>query len=135
MRWDTSRVIFFTSVDDWLDQMKKVDFVIGCRIHGTMAAVSAGTASLILPTDFRILEMAQAMKIPMIAGAQLNELCSANFNLTAIMEKVFNRFNFTEFEENRSLAIRRYADIRAPVWNKELGSGGLWVVVFSTPFS
>lgn len=113
IHWDTSRVMFFTSVVDWLDQLKTVDFVIGSRIHGTMAAVAAGAACLILPTDFRTLEMAQAMNIPMIAGAELDELDAATFNLTATMEKVLSRFDFVEFEKTRRAAIRTYSDILA----------------------
>ena len=57
--------------------------------------------------------MAQAMKIPMIAGAELDELDAATLNLTATMEKVLSRFDFVEFEKTRRAAIRTYSDMLA----------------------
>ena len=72
--WNASRIWFFGNMPDWMNALSEVDFVIGCRIHGTMAAIAAGKAAWILPTDFRTLEMAQAMKLPMIFGSELDRL-------------------------------------------------------------
>ena len=72
--WNASRIWFFGNMPDWMNALSEVDFVIGCRIHGTMAVIAAGKAALILPTDFRTLEMAQAMKLPMIFGSELDRL-------------------------------------------------------------
>ena len=86
--WNASRIWFFGYMPDWMNALSEVDFVVGCRIHGTMAAIAAGKAALILPTDFRTLEMAQAMKLPMIFGSELDRLNPNNFNLSAVINAV-----------------------------------------------
>ena len=96
---------------DWMNALSEVDFVIGCRIHGTMAAIAAGKAALILPTDFRTLEMAQAMKLPMIFGSELDRLNPNNFNLSAVINAVCTTYDFKAFEDTRRIAVRKYQEI------------------------
>jgi len=109
--WNTSRIKFFVDVQAWMHELNQVDFVIGCRIHGTMAAVSAGTASLILPTDFRTLEMAQAMNLPSVFGTELSALKVETFNLPKLIKKVATNFDFDVFERTRRAAIETYRDM------------------------
>lgn len=111
IEWNTSRIKFFVDVQAWMHELKQVDFVIGCRIHGTMAAVSAGTASLILPTDFRTLEMAQAMNLPSVFGTELNALQVETFNLPKLIKQVAANLNFDAFERTRRVAIETYRDM------------------------
>ena len=113
IKWNSSRIVFFSSVHRWTHRLKQVDFVIGCRIHGTMAGVSAGVASLLLPTDFRTLEMAEAMNLPRISGAELDGLEAKTFNLTGIIETAVSRLDFNAFENTRRNAIRGYSDMLA----------------------
>jgi len=42
------------------------DFFIGGRIHGSMAAISVGVPTVIIPNDYRILELAEVMRLPII---------------------------------------------------------------------
>merc|ERR1712007_93529 len=109
--WNTSRIKFFVDVQAWMHELNQVDFVIGCRIHGTMAAVSAGTAPLILPTDFRTLEMAQAMNLPSVFGTELSALKVETFNLPKLIQKVATNFDFDVFERTRRAAIETYRDM------------------------
>lgn len=111
IEWNTSRIKFFVDVQAWIHELKQVDFVMGCRIHGTMAAVSAGTASLILPTDFRTLEMAQAMDLPNVFGTELRALKVETFHLGKLIRTVYATFDFNRFERTRRAAIKAYSDM------------------------
>lgn len=42
------------------------DFFIGGRIHGSMAAISVGIPTVVIPNDYRILELAEVMRLPII---------------------------------------------------------------------
>lgn len=48
----------FTNVPSWLDFLRSRDFSFGTRIHGSVAAVVAGTPAFIFAPDSRILELA-----------------------------------------------------------------------------
>jgi len=111
VKWETSRIKFFVEVQAWMHELQQVDFVIGCRIHGTMAGVAAGAAALILPTDFRTLEMAQAMHLPSVSGAELNALKVETFDLSELIKKVAARHDFHAFERTRRAAIQTYSDM------------------------
>ena len=47
-----------------------IDFVISPRIHGSMAAIGAGTPVAVIPIDARIKELVDAMRIPHVDKEQ-----------------------------------------------------------------
>jgi len=58
------RMRFFTNSRTWLDFMRTRDFSFGVRIHGTVAAIAAGTPGFILTIDSRTQELAEYHAIP-----------------------------------------------------------------------
>ena len=63
-RVDKSKVLFFKDgVEDWFEFTQGLDFLVSTRIHGGMAGVTVGVPTLFLPTDFRIMELVNAMPI------------------------------------------------------------------------
>jgi polysaccharide pyruvyl transferase WcaK-like protein len=56
----------FFGLDEWLEYNSKKTFVIGTRIHGTIAGILAGTPSLLIAHDSRTVELADAMGVPYI---------------------------------------------------------------------
>lgn len=55
----SSHVQFPLNVTTWLKSLKEADLTFGARIHGNIAAVLAGTPSVLFPIDARTLELAQ----------------------------------------------------------------------------
>lgn len=55
---------FFYNTTDWLSYIKSCDFVLGTRIHGTIASLIAGTPAVLIAHDPRTLELALTMNIP-----------------------------------------------------------------------
>lgn len=66
------RGLFFTSFHPWIEAMKTRSFCVGTRIHGTVAALLAGTPAVLIAHDSRTLELAQKMAIPHILSSELS---------------------------------------------------------------
>jgi Polysaccharide pyruvyl transferase len=58
------RVRLFLDPPTWFDYLRGVDFAFGTRIHGTIAALIAGTPAVVLTHDSRTLELARYFDIP-----------------------------------------------------------------------
>jgi Polysaccharide pyruvyl transferase len=56
--------VFFVDPWPWLDHMRETDFVFGTRIHGSIAAVLAGTPGYLFAHDARTLELARYFQLP-----------------------------------------------------------------------
>jgi Polysaccharide pyruvyl transferase len=58
------KVRFFVDVPPWLEHLSDRDFYVGTRIHGTIAALLAGTPAFLLAHDSRTRELADYHCIP-----------------------------------------------------------------------
>ncbi len=62
----------YFELESWLDYCRSKRFFLGTRIHGTIAAVLAGTPAMLVAHDSRTVEMSQAMSIPYITRDQID---------------------------------------------------------------
>lgn len=60
------KVKYFPNLQPWLKFMKKVDFSVGTRLHGNIAATISGTPSILITTDARTREIAEYHCLPSI---------------------------------------------------------------------
>jgi hypothetical protein len=58
------RTRFYPDPWPWIRDLRSMDYVFGSRIHGTIAALLAGTPATVLAHDSRTLELAQYFEIP-----------------------------------------------------------------------
>ena len=56
----------FTQYPDWIAYMRQRSFCFGTRIHGTIAALIAGTPASLIVHDSRTMELAQIMGVPIV---------------------------------------------------------------------
>ncbi|KAL7528923.1 hypothetical protein ACHAWF_002764, partial [Thalassiosira exigua] len=64
---DKEKVLYFREeVESWFEFARSLDFVLSTRIHGGMAGITQGVPTIIIPTDLRIFELVNAMKLPHI---------------------------------------------------------------------
>ncbi len=106
---DESKILQFEDqVEPWFDFMKEsVDFVVSYRIHGAMAAISNEVPAVIIPTDFRILELVNAMKLPLLPMEK-----TKTKKYTSILDIVDDvSVDFTAFEQNRRDKLKEYKRI------------------------
>jgi len=97
-------VVFDEDIDEWLDYMSDKDFVISTRIRGGMAGISTGVPTIMIPTDYRIQEATEEMKLPKIPIKQVIENEYSSLLSLALDTKV----DFESFEKNRREKISIY---------------------------
>merc|ERR1739845_143535 len=100
--------IFFTSMAAWMEFMTQFDFILGCRIHGTMAGLQTGVPGFIIAPDMRVLEMAEVMKVP------FTDVFDERLRRPGItIAKIINMTNFdgVAFDRNRCMLYHYYARV------------------------
>jgi hypothetical protein len=71
--WFRRNLNYFVDIDAWKAYLAKFDFVVGTRFHGSVVATLAGTPSLLLTTDLRVLELAEYHQLPHIPLTDIHE--------------------------------------------------------------
>lgn len=79
-----NRVRFFVSAEAWIENMHSIDFSIGTRLHGNIAAVLGGAPALFIPVDSRMRELVEYHGFPQIP----RHLFDADSSLEEIVSKV-----------------------------------------------
>ena len=103
------QVRFPLDPNTWVDYLRDFDFVLGTRIHGSVAGILAGTPTLLLAHDSRTRELADYHQIPHLSIDQITENTRAEdlYELAdyakfhARQAEVFDRF--TSFLTKNSL--------------------------------
>ncbi|KAL3902577.1 MAG: hypothetical protein SGARI_005767 [Bacillariaceae sp.] len=63
----TAKSVAYGNAEDWFQLTKESDLVLSARIHGGMAGIASSTSTLLIATDIRIAELAEAMLIPRLS--------------------------------------------------------------------
>ncbi|MGN1419662.1 MAG: polysaccharide pyruvyl transferase family protein [Acutalibacteraceae bacterium] len=108
--FNEKNAVCFANVPSWINYMKEnVDFSIGTRIHGNVAAVLAGVPSLIIANDQRVAELAQYHNIPFVTIDKINkkdtiEHLTDGVDFSSVNKGHRERFNhFVDFLEKNGL--------------------------------
>lgn len=67
----TGKSEFFLNVPTWFEYMSKADLSIGSRLHGNIAAILAGTPSILIPKDARVRELSEYHDITRVNAADI----------------------------------------------------------------
>ncbi|WP_187830149.1 polysaccharide pyruvyl transferase family protein [Siccirubricoccus phaeus] len=70
--WCSRYAYAFADVRQWMDFLRRFDFVVGTRFHGAMLAIQAGVPAACIAHDSRTLEMCQTMQIPVCHYKDIN---------------------------------------------------------------
>jgi polysaccharide pyruvyl transferase WcaK-like protein len=116
---------FFSSAPDWITAMMGRDLVLGTRLHGTMAALAAGTPAAIITHDSRTSELATTMHLPRLTMPQV----MASPTVDAALGQI--SFDGLAFDQWRRIAAAQMVDactkigmpLAAPL--KALAQGGV----------
>lgn len=93
--------VHFTSIPEWIDYMRRFDFVVGGRFHGNMAALQAGVPAMTLVTDSRTKELCEFLNLPSINLADCTRM---DFG------ELYERANFDLFNATFALKYDNYLD-------------------------
>lgn len=102
---DKKKVLHFSEgIEDWFGFMRTLDFVVSTRIHGGMAGIINDIPTIIIPTDYRILELVNAMVLPHISFDDAREK-----DFTSLVELMAaTKKDFKRFEANRRNRLKEY---------------------------
>jgi hypothetical protein len=62
----------YWEIEPWVEHLASKRLVIGSRIHGTAAALLAGTPAMLITHDARTIEMAKSLNIPYVDQAEID---------------------------------------------------------------
>lgn len=96
------RTRFFVNADSWLDFLRGMDFSIGSRIHGNIAAILAGVPAYVLVSDKRVLELVDYHNIPHSMISDITEKTSI-FSL-------YQKADFNAIHKGHSKRFMHYLD-------------------------
>ncbi|KAI0563118.1 Polysaccharide pyruvyl transferase [Gracilaria domingensis] len=100
------KVRFYGNIPDWLESLSHMDLSIGPRIHGNMAAIAAGVPAFVVAPDFRVVEMAERMKVP--HTTMYDETLKNGMNVSEMISKV--GFDGHMFDTNRCQIAKLYKE-------------------------
>lgn len=95
---------YHTSLEHWINDVKKDDIYIGTRIHGVIAATLAGTPAVLIAHDKRTNELAETMAIPCI------DIDDFEVSMLFDLDMFIDRFDFDKFY--------RRSDLNLKLWKK-----------------
>lgn len=81
--YQEDRVRYFTNVPSWLEFVGQADLSFGARLHGNVAAILAGTPSIIIPKDGRMRELAEYHDFTYLWANDIDD----NTNILDVVEK------------------------------------------------
>ncbi len=98
--YQQDRVRFFLHARSWIDFLGGMDLSIGGRMHGNIAAILAGTPSVIFCHDSRMKELLEYHQLPHLTTDQIQE----NWSLEEILEQV----DFAKMYQRHGENFQRY---------------------------
>lgn len=100
-----TKLRLYFSVDQWMEDSARMDFSIGLRLHGNMAAWQSGTPAIWVYHDSRTRELAETMALPHMSHMEFLEMSS----IDEMKNKV--GFEFDTYSKQRDLLFERYKSI------------------------
>lgn len=100
-----TKLRLYYTVDQWMEDSARMDFSIGLRLHGNMAAWQAGTPAIWVYHDSRTRELAETMALPHMSHMEFLDTNS----IEEMKEKV--NFNFSSYNDRRNTLGKRVNDI------------------------
>lgn len=104
---ETKIMEFKEGVEKWFEFVQGLDIVVSARIHDGMVGISNAIPTIIIPTDYRILELIYAMELPYVA---LEDVVGTEFH-SLIELMAATKADFKEFERIRRNHIKSCKNI------------------------
>ena len=105
--WVKAHATVFFNVPGWMEFLRRFDFVVGMRIHGTVLGLQAGVPALCIASDSRTLELCQTMRIPHVLSRNCIDAIDG-FNLEKLSRLFRDQFDPDLFDTNRNRLAASY---------------------------
>ena len=97
-----SQAQFIPDYDAWIRYLSTRQFVIGTRLHGTIASLIAGTPATLITHDSRTAEAALAMHLPTVDSARID------LDRPLRMEDYYDDAAYSRFERHYPVYLRNF---------------------------
>ena len=98
--WFLLNTKWFFDMDTWMSFMSTLDFSVGSRFHGNMAAIQSGVPALNLVFDTRTRELCEYLNLPTM---QLDEI-----NSDTTLENLYERADYSLFNATYATKYNAY---------------------------
>lgn len=68
------KIVWFNSIDSWMDFARTCDFCFGMRIHGSIVPLQATVPSILISHDSRTAGLADAMSFPSVTAEEFSNI-------------------------------------------------------------
>ena len=96
--------LFPRTYDNWFNEIKEYDFVLGARLHGCIAAIIQGIPAVMLARDIRVQEIAEFYGIPCIRYEDIGNMS---------IEDIFNQADYSVFNRLYSSRFDNFVKLLA----------------------
>lgn len=100
--YQRNQVRFFINAVQWIESMKEMDFSIGGRMHGNIAAWISGTPALFFPHDGRMRELVEFHRLPSVPAQEVGKMEN--------LEEAIEKADWRSAKLCQELNFRRYMD-------------------------
>ena len=104
MIWARRHAVAFGDISGWIEFLRRFDFVVGTRIHGTALGLQAGVPALCIVPDSRTLELCQTMGLPYVPVTEVRD----GVELAPLFHRFLDSFDADRFDANRRRLARSY---------------------------
>lgn len=92
--------VFHHTFQDWFNDLKSRDFILGARLHGCIAGLTQGVPSVMLARDLRVKEVAEFFDIPFILYDKLKQ--------KQTVQQIFEEADYSKFNATYKLRFDNY---------------------------
>jgi hypothetical protein len=101
IRFVKSNMLVFFNIEEWMNYIRSLDFVIGTRFHGCLIALLNEIPSVIFVIDARTREMCELLKIPHVDIRNIK---------TIDLRLVYETMDLDGFQEAYAIQYQNYID-------------------------
>ena len=102
--WVRRHAVTFGDMSGWIEFLRRFDFVVGTRVHGTALGLQAGVPALCIAPDSRTLELCQTMGLPYVRAPEVRD----GVDLAGLFHRFLDGFDANRFDANRRQLARSY---------------------------
>jgi hypothetical protein len=105
--WCNHNTRTFFNIDSWIEAIKKYDFSVGTRIHGSIIGSLAGLPSLLITHDTRTKELAESIGVPNLSFDDSRIRKNVVENSIAILKD----YDFSLIDKKRELNHKIFSEV------------------------
>lgn len=118
--WFRKNIKWFFSLNEWLAHMENIDFSMGARFHGNMAAILMGKPALNMVFDTRTRELVEYLNLPYIHLKDFSPKICLHELYASTSFDLFNQTFVKKYQAYRNFLIKNGLETSLPDASNEI---------------